>query len=187
MRTFFIVIAVLVALFITLVALINDEIITLNYLFGQVDIALFTLILGSALAGVLVMVFFSIYRSIHNYIKSQGDRGHRKELQRRIRILEDEKRKLEVEVSKLQREREEAAAKAQAELEAEKNKLENELNRQQKEREDALAKEQRELETERRKLEDELKKQQKESEHLKAKQKAEAPKKKNLWSFLKKQ
>jgi len=187
MRTFFIVIAVLVALFITLVALINDEIITLNYLFGQVDIALFTLILSSALAGVMVMIFFNIYRSIHNYIKSQGDRGHRKELQRRIRILEDEKRKLEIEVSKLQREREDAAAKAQAELEAEKKKLENELSKQQKEREDALAKEQRELESEKKKLEDDLNKQQKESEHLKAKQKAEAPEKKNLWGFLKKQ
>ncbi len=186
MRTVFIILAVLVALFIALVAMINDQVVTVNYLFGQVDLNLFTLIIGSALAGVLVMVFFNIYRSIHNYIKSQGDRGHRKELQRRIKVLEDEKRKLEIEVSKLQRERQEAASKTQAELEAEKKKLEEEVNKQQKEREGTLAQEQRELESEKKKLEDELKKQQKETENLKAQSEPGGIKKKGLFSFLKK-
>lgn len=186
MRTVFIILAVLVALFIALVAMINDEVVTVNYLIGQVDLNLFTLIIGSALAGILLMIFFNIYRSIHNYVKSQGDRGHRKELQRRIKVLEDEKRKLEIEVNKLQKERQETASKAQAELESEKKKLEDELNKQQKEREDALAKEQRELESEKKKLEDELNKQQKETENLKAQSEPGSIKKKGLFSFLKK-
>jgi uncharacterized integral membrane protein len=186
MRTIFIVLMILLALAIAAVAMLNNEIVTVNYLFGQIDLTLFALILGSALAGIVVMVFFSIYRSIHNYIKSEGERGMKKELQRRVKVLEVEKKKLEDDLGRMQKERENAAAKARAELEEEKKKLEDELNRQKRERENAVTKEQAELETEKRKLEDELRKQQKENEKIVERDEHGNPVKKGFWDFLKK-
>jgi len=147
------------------VAIVNTEVVTLNYIIDQVSLNLSIVILGSAGAGILVMIFFGIFRSIQKYMGSQAERGLKKELQQQVKSLENENKKLENELSKLQKEREDAAAKAHAELEAEKKKLEDELHRQQKEREDNVAKEQAELETEKKKLEEELIKQQKESEN----------------------
>ena len=186
LRTIFIVLMIMLALVVAAVAILNNEIVTVNYLFGQINLTLFSLILGSALAGVMVMVFYCIYRSIHNYIKAEGERGLKRELQRRVRFLESEKKKLEDELSKFKKERDNAAAKAHAELEAEKRKLEDELNRQKRERDNAATKEQAQLETEKRKLEDELKKQQKESENLKAKNENGSPKKKGILDIFKK-
>ena len=150
----------LLAFAIAAVALLNSEIVIVNYLFGQIELNLFAVILGSALGGIIVMILFVIYRSIHNYMKSESERNLKKELQRQLKTLEIENKKLEDEIGKLQREREIAAEKARAELENEKKKLEDELTRQQKERESTMAKEQSELEAEKHKLEEELKKHQ---------------------------
>ncbi len=141
MRMIFLLLALLVGLVISVVAMINNEIVTVNYLFGQVSLTLFMLILGSAFAGAVFMGFLGIFRSIHNFMNSQGDRGLKKELERRVKLLESEKGKLETELGKQQKEREDAAAKAHGDLEDEKEKLEKELNKQQKEREDTAAKE----------------------------------------------
>ncbi len=140
MRVIFLVLALLFGLIIAVVAMINNEVVVVNYLFGQINLTLFMLILCSAFAGALFMGSLAIFRSIHNYMNSQGDRGLRKELQNRIKILEDEKKKLEDELRKQQKEREEAAAKAHAALEDEKRKLEDELRKQQKDHEDTVAK-----------------------------------------------
>jgi len=186
MRMVFIVLMLLAALAIAAVAMLNNEIVTVYYLFGQANLTLFALILGSALAGILVMVFFCIYRSIHNYVKAEGERGLKKELQHRVRALEGEKKKLEEELGKIHKERENDAIRAQAELEAEKKKLEEELNRQKQERDSTAAKEQAELEAEKRNLEEELKKQKKERDSLEAKYENGTVKKKGFFDFLKK-
>lgn len=187
MRTFFIILMVLLVFAITAVALLNSEIVTVNYLFGQIELNLFAVILGSALGGIFVMILFIIYRSIHNYIKSESERNLRKELQRQLKTLEFENKKLEDEISKLQREREIAAEKARAELENEKKKLEDELTRQQKERENTMAKEQAELEAEKQKLEAELKKHQVVKESSEPELLSEDPAvKKGFFDFLKK-
>ncbi|UNC93196.1 LapA family protein [Candidatus Contubernalis alkaliaceticus] len=141
MRIIFLLLALLVGLVIAVVAMINNEVVTVNYLFGQGSLTLFMLILGSAFAGAMFVGFLGIFRSIHNYMNSQGDRGHKKELERRVKLLEGEKEKLEAELGKQQKEREDAAAKAHGDLVDEKKKLEEELKKQQKEREDTAAKE----------------------------------------------
>ncbi len=160
MRTFFIILMFLLAFAIAAVAIANSEIVTVSYLFGQIELNLFAVILGSALGGIVVMLFFMIYRSIHNYVKSESERNLKKELQRQVQTLGTENKKLEEEIGRLQREREIAAEKARTELENEKKKLEDELTRQQSERESSMAKEQAELEAEKHKLEEELKKHQ---------------------------
>jgi uncharacterized integral membrane protein len=159
MRMIFFVLALILALIIAIVAIINTEIVTLNYLLDQSNFTMSIVILGSAGAGALVMIFFGIFRSIQKYMGSQAERGLKNELQHQVKTLENEKKKLEDELSKIQKEREEATAKAHAELEAEKKKLEDELTRQRKEREETAVKEQTELEAEKKRLEDELLKQ----------------------------
>lgn len=140
MRMIFLFLALIVGLVIAGVAAINNEIVTLNYYFGQLNLTLFMLILGSAAAGAIFMGSLGIYRSIHNYMGSQGERGHKKDLQHRVKFLEDEKKNLEDELKKQQKEREEHAVKAQATLEDEKRELEDELRKQQKEHLDATEK-----------------------------------------------
>ena len=141
MRTIFLLLALLVGLFIAAVAIINNEVVTVSYFFGQINTTLFMLILGSAFAGAVFMGLLAIFRSIHRYMKSQGNRHLTKELERRVKDLESENKKLEAELGKLQKEREKAAAEAQDDLEDEKKKLEEELKKQQKEHENAVAKE----------------------------------------------
>jgi uncharacterized integral membrane protein len=164
MRMVFLILALILALVIAVVAMINTEVVTLNYLLDQSNLTLALVILGSAGAGVLVMIFFGIFRSIQKYMGSQAERGLKNELQHKVKTLENEKKKLEDELNKMQKEREEAAAKAHAELEAEKKKLEDELNRQQKEREENAVQEQEALEAEKKRLEEALIKQQNENE-----------------------
>ncbi len=132
MRMIFLFLALIFGLIIAVAAMINNEVVTVNYLFGQVSLSLFMLILGSAFAGAMFMGSLGIFRSIHNYTKSQGERGHKKDLQQRVKVLEDEKKKLENELKKQQEEREDAAAKAHTALEDDKKKLEDDLRTQQK-------------------------------------------------------
>ena len=185
MRTVFIVLMILLALAVAAVAMLNQEIVMVNYIFGQVELPLIAVILGSALAGVLIMVLYYIYRSIHNYVKSGSERALKKELQQRIKYLESENKKLEEELARFQKERDIAAEKARQELEDEKNKLEEELNRQRKEREESAAREQAELEAEKEKLEEELRKQQQEQGSSEEQDHPEGSPKKGFWDFLK--
>ena len=61
MGSIFLLLALLIGLLIAGVALINNQVVTLNYYFGQISITLFMLILGSAVAGALVMIFFGFF------------------------------------------------------------------------------------------------------------------------------
>ncbi len=162
MRNLFLLLALLLVLVIAVFAWINNEVVTVNYLFGQLSTTLFTLIVGSALAGALVMGFLIIFRSIQTYMKSQPERNLRKEMQKRVKTLEEEKEHQQEEMKKLQKERDEAVASAMATLEYEKDKLEEELKRQQQEREEASTQALAKLEDEKKRLEEELRKQAKE-------------------------
>jgi len=190
MRVVFIVLMLLIALLIAIVAALNNEVVTVSYILGQLEVTLFAVILGATGAGILIMIFFMIYRSIHNYVKSESERNLKKELQRRVKHLENENKKLESELEKLQKEREKAAAQTQAELESEKRKLEEELNKERRERENITAQEQAELEAEKEKLEKELIKQKQQQEQqahgtTEVEGETEMPKKKGFWDFLK--
>lgn len=139
MRMIFLVLALLFGVIIAVAAMINNEVVTVNYLFGQVSLTLFMLILGSAFTGAMFMASLGIFRGIQNYMNSQGERGHKKDLKHRVKLLEDEKKKLENDLKKQQEEREDAAAKAHKALEDEKKHLEDDK----KHLEDELKKQQR--------------------------------------------
>lgn len=138
MKTIFLLLALLVGLLLAVVATINNDVVTLNYILGQIDLPLFMLILSSALAGAMFMGFLSIFSSINKHMKSQGDRDYKKVLEQRVKLLESETKELKAELDKQQKEREQASEKAYADLENENKKLEEELKMQQKEQEDII-------------------------------------------------
>jgi len=187
MRMIFIILMVLLAIAVAIVAALNSEVVTVHYIFGQVELNLFIVILGSVFAGILFMVFFGIYRSIQNYVKAGSDRALKRELQQRVTFLEKENKRLEEEVESLKKERENEAEKAKAELETERNKLQEELNRQKKEREDSIEKEKDELKAEKERLEEQLKKEKEAKDSLEMQDDVpETPEqKKSFWDFLK--
>ncbi len=139
MRMLLLLLALLFGVIIAVVAMINNEVVTVNYLFGQVSLTLFMLILGSAFAGAMFMGSLGIFRSIQNYMNSQGERGHRKDLLNRVKHLENEKKKLENELKKQQEERADKAAKAHAVLKDEKKQLQDELEKQHQNHKDEIA------------------------------------------------
>jgi len=140
MRTIFLVLAMLIGLVIAAVAITNNEVVTVNYILGQINLTLFMLILGSAFAGALFMSFLSIFRGIQNYTKSQGERGHKKDLQKRVKSLEDENEELRDELEKQNKDHADTAKKKQDTLENENKKLNDELKKQQQQNhEDAVA------------------------------------------------
>ena len=130
MGSIFLLLALLIGLLIAGVALINNQVVTLNYYFGQISITLFMLILGSAVAGALVMIFFGFYRSIDKYVNSRAERRNEKEMQRRVDRLEKDKSNLKADLSKRQKEREDAASRASDDARNENKKLQAELERQ---------------------------------------------------------
>ena len=115
MSMFYLVVALLFSLLIAVVAMVNGEIVTVHYLFGQARVSLIVLILGSACAGALTLGFFSLYRSIRSHLKFRQEHRNQEELQRRLKLLEEEKNVLEMELGRRrQLEHEAAAAKEHA-------------------------------------------------------------------------
>jgi lipopolysaccharide assembly protein A len=117
MSMFYLIIALLFSLLIAVVAMVNGDSVTVNYFFGQAQLTLIVLILGSACAGALTMGFFSLFRSIQTHMKFREARHNQEELQRRLEHLEEEKNKLEAELGKRQMDRQAADAKGHADEE----------------------------------------------------------------------
>ncbi len=100
MGSIWLVLALVFSLLIAIVALANQQAVTVNYLFGQAEIYLIILILGSAIAGALTMGLFSLFRGIRAAIKFREERRAKEELQLQIRALEKEKLSLEAELGR---------------------------------------------------------------------------------------
>ena len=115
MAMLYLVFAFLFSLFIAVVAMANGEIVTVNYLFGQADLSLIVLILGSATAGALALGSFSLYRGIQTHLQFREARQKQAELQQRVEFLEGERTRLEAEVGRRQMEPEVLAALEHAE------------------------------------------------------------------------
>jgi uncharacterized integral membrane protein len=169
MGSIFLLVALLIGLLIAGVAFINNQVVTLNYYFGQISLTLFMLILGSAVAGALVMIFFGFYRSIHKYVNSRAERRNEKEMQRRVNHLEKDKSNLKDDLGKQQSDREDAASRATEDVRNENKKLHAELERQKMEYDDAAENAQRDLDDKNKKREADLDRRQAENEADRAK------------------
>ena len=109
MSMLYLVFALLFSLLIAVVAMVNGETVTVNYLFGQARLSLIVLILGSACAGALTLGFFSLFRSIRTHLKFREEHRNQEELQRRLKLLEKEKNTLEIELGRRRQLEHEAA------------------------------------------------------------------------------
>ncbi len=111
MSIFYLVLALLFSLLIAVVAMVNSEVVAVNYLFGQARVSLIVLIIGSACAGALTLSFFSLFRGIRNHLKFREERHNHEQLQHRVEFLEKENSRLEEKMSGQQLEREATAVK----------------------------------------------------------------------------
>jgi uncharacterized integral membrane protein len=100
MGSFYLILALVFSLLIAIMALANNETITVSYIFGRSDVSLILLILGSAFTGALVMGLFSLFRSIRSAFAFRQLRNQQDELQKRIDTLEVEKTFLEAELNR---------------------------------------------------------------------------------------
>ncbi|MGB4682720.1 MAG: LapA family protein [Firmicutes bacterium] len=102
MGSWLIVLALLFSLLIAIFAAANYQPVSVNYLFGEVQLPLIVLIIGAAAAGALVTVLIGLYGSIRTALQLRSGRKRQEELQRRLERLEQEKASLQQELERLQ-------------------------------------------------------------------------------------
>jgi len=91
MASFYLVLGLIFSLLIAIIALDNNDLVTVSYIVGRVQISLILLILGSAVTGALAMGLFSIFRSIRSAFTFRELRNQQVVLQKKVKALEEEK------------------------------------------------------------------------------------------------
>ncbi len=76
-----VIVALLFSLLVAVFALLNNEMIVVNYLFGTMEISAVLVILGSASAGALIIIFLNLVRNVKLGFELR-------ELKKKIRELE---------------------------------------------------------------------------------------------------
>ncbi len=97
MGSIFLILALLFSLLIAIIALANNDPVSVNYLLGRSEIPLILLILGSAISGAVAMGLFSIFRGIRTALKFREERRRYEEVSARAKALEQEKSALQIE------------------------------------------------------------------------------------------
>ncbi len=100
MSSFYLILALIFSLLIAIIALANNDTVTVSYLFGRCDVSLILLILGSAFAGALVVGLFSLFRTIRSAFAFREMRQRQEALQKQVKSLEEEKLFLEAKLSR---------------------------------------------------------------------------------------
>ncbi len=100
MGSFYLILGLVFSLIIAIVALANQETVTVSYIFGRADVSLILLIIGSAAAGALAMGLFSLFRGIRSAIAYRQVRRRQEALEKQVKDLEEEKLFLEAELNK---------------------------------------------------------------------------------------
>ncbi len=100
MGSFYLILALVFSLIIAIVALANNEPVTVSYIFGRAEVSLILLILGSAFVGAMVMGLFALFRSIRSAFSFREMRRKNEDLQKQVKALEEEKIFLEAQLNK---------------------------------------------------------------------------------------
>jgi len=91
MSSFYLILALVFSLLIAIIALANQESVSINYIFGRSEVPLIILILGAGFIGAMAMGLFSLFRGIRSALSFRQLRQQKKELQKKISDLEEEK------------------------------------------------------------------------------------------------
>ena len=87
------VVALLFSLLVAIFAIVNNELVSVNFLFGSVEISAVLLILGSAAAGAIIMTFLSLVRHVRVGFEVR-------DLKKKIKHLEEDLKDKEVLLAK---------------------------------------------------------------------------------------
>lgn len=101
MGSFYLIMGLVFSLIIAIMALANNESVTVSYIFGRAEVSLILLILGSAFVGALTMGLFALFRSIRTALSFREMRQKEETLQKKVKALEEEKVFLEAELNKV--------------------------------------------------------------------------------------
>ena len=127
MGSFYLIMGLVFSLIIAIMALANNESVTVSYIFGRAEVSLILLILGSAFVGALAMGLFALFRSIRTAFSFREMRQKEETLQKKVKALEEEKVFLEAELNK-----------ALSVPDEEANSIENEPDHKEKEHQESL-------------------------------------------------
>ena len=101
MSSFYLILALIFSLLIAIIALANNDLVTVSYIFGRCEVSLILLILGSAFTGALVIGFLSLFRTIRTAFTFREMRHQQEALRKEIKKLEGVKLYLEARLSRL--------------------------------------------------------------------------------------
>jgi lipopolysaccharide assembly protein A len=100
MGSLYLILGLVFILIIAIVAIANNETVTVSYIFGRSEVSLILLILGSAVTGALAMGLFSLFRSIRSAFAFRELRHQQNVIQKQLKALEEEKMFLQAELNK---------------------------------------------------------------------------------------
>jgi lipopolysaccharide assembly protein A len=100
MGSLYLILGLVFSLIIAIVAIANNENVTVSYIFGRSEVSLILLILGSAVTGALAMGLFSLFRSIRSAFAFRELRHQQDVMQKQLKTLEEEKIFLQAELNK---------------------------------------------------------------------------------------
>lgn len=100
MGSLYLILGLVFSLIIAIVAIANNENVTVSYIFGRTEVSLILLILGSAVTGALTMGLFSLFRSIRSAFAFRELRHQQDVMQKQLKTLEEEKIFLQAELNK---------------------------------------------------------------------------------------
>lgn len=129
MASFYLILGLVFSLLIAIIALANNQVVTVSYIFGRAEVSLILLILGSAFAGALIMGLFSLFRAIRGALSFRHMRQQQEALQKQVKDLEEAKLFLEAELTRYK-----SVPADQAEAESETAEIEAEAVEQNEEK-----------------------------------------------------
>ena len=100
MGSLYLILGLVFSLIIAIVAIANNENVTVSYIFGRSEVSLILLILGSAVTGALAMGLFSLFRSIRSAFAFRELRHQQDVMQKQLKTLEEERIFLQAELNK---------------------------------------------------------------------------------------
>ncbi|MGM0651280.1 MAG: LapA family protein [Bacillota bacterium] len=119
MGSFYLIMGLVFSLIIAIMALANNESVTVSYIFGRAEVSLILLILSSAFVGAMAMGLFALFRSIQTAFSFREMRQKEETLQKKVKALEEEKVFLEAELNKALSVPEEESGSTESEVVAE--------------------------------------------------------------------
>ena len=90
MLQFGVVVALLFSLLIAIFAIANNQPITINFLYGKAEVSAIVVILGSAIAGAVVMGILNLVRNVKQGLKIRNLKQERKKLEDQLQKLEED-------------------------------------------------------------------------------------------------